>query len=257
MPFLKTMAGRPVQRRFVIPAYRSVPYRKATLHPWSCLLFLLPLLAAYEVGVVWVGGTEADALRNGVDAWLRWALESFGLNQLYFVPALVALIFVVWSALRYEDRPNDLPGVWLGMAIESVVFGLGLWGLSRAMGPLVDALTVELSPAAAPGEGVAQVVTYVGAGIYEELVFRLVLYSGLVVVLRALKTPVLLAVPLSAMVSATLFAGAHHIGPYGEAFDDYVFLFRVLAGLYFAALYQFRGFGIAVGAHACFDVLVG
>ncbi|MBL8792351.1 MAG: CPBP family intramembrane metalloprotease [Planctomycetia bacterium] len=257
MHYLTPKAGRPAHRRFVIPAYRSVPYRKATRHPWSCLLFLLPLLAAYEVGVVWVGGTQADALRNGVDAWLRWTLESFGLNQLYWVPALVALIFIVWSIARYEDRPNDLPGVWLGMAIESVVFGLGLWGLSRALGPLIDAVAIEPAPATAPGEGVAQVVTYVGAGIYEELVFRLVLYSGLVFGLRAVKTPALLAVPLAAMVSATLFAGAHHIGPYGEAFDDYVFLFRVLAGLYFAALYQFRGFGIAVGAHACFDVLVG
>ena len=39
--------------------------------------------------------------------------------------------------------------------------------------------------------------------------------------------------------------------------DGFNFLFRVLAGLYFTAIYQFRGFGIAVGAHACYDVLVG
>jgi membrane protease YdiL (CAAX protease family) len=62
---------------------------------------------------------------------------------------------------------------------------------------------------------------------------------------------------VAAVFSATVFAAAHHVGPYGEPFDDFVFLFRAVAGLYFAALYQTRGFGVAVGAHACYDVLVG
>jgi membrane protease YdiL (CAAX protease family) len=66
-----------------------------------------------------------------------------------------------------------------------------------------------------------------------------------------------LAVVLAALTGAVLFAVAHHIGPHGEPVDGFNFLFRVLAGLYFTALYQFRGFGIAVGAHACYDVLVG
>jgi membrane protease YdiL (CAAX protease family) len=245
------------RRTFTIRDFRHVPYRKATHHPWPCLLFLLPLLAAYEIGVVWVGGTQAEALRNGVDAWLRWALESFGLNQLYWSPALLIGVFVVWTVTRLEDRPDDLVGVCLGMAIESVVFGLGLWALSRGLGPMLDAMNVEVRCAVCPADGVAQVVTFVGAGIYEEMLFRLVLYSGLVGALRFLRTPTLLGIPLAAAVSATVFAAAHHIGPYGEPFDDYAFLFRTLAGLYFAGLYQFRGFGIAVGAHACYDVLVG
>jgi len=218
---------------------------------------LLPLLLAYEGGVVWVGGTQADALRNGADTWLRWALESFGLHQLYCAPLLLAVVFMVWSWARREDRPEDLLGVFSGMAIESVVFGLGLWGLSRGLGPLLDALNVELNCPAPAEEAVAQVITFVGAGIYEEVLFRLVLYSALVWLLRLLQTPAVLAMVVAAGVSATLFSAAHHIGPYGEAFDDYVFLFRTLAGLYFAALYQLRGFGIAVGAHACYDVLVG
>ena len=61
----------------------------------------------------------------------------------------------------------------------------------------------------------------------------------------------------SVLTSALLFSAAHHVGPYGEAFNHSVFLFRTLAGLYFALLYQLRGFGIAVGTHTCYDVLVG
>jgi hypothetical protein len=243
-------------RNFRIPPFRRVPYPRATRHPWPCLLFLLPLLAAYEVGVVWVGGTHADTLRNGADTWLRWALEVFGLHQLYAAPVLLAGVFIVWSWLRRSDRPDDLAGVWLGMALESVGFGLGLWGLSQGLGPLLDALGVPLSTGART-QATAQVVTFVGAGIYEEVLFRLCLYSGLFALLRLLRVPRFLAIFGAAGISAALFAAAHHVGPYGEPFEEYVFLFRALAGIYFAALYQFRGFGVAVGAHACYDVLVG
>src|SRR5262249_36042229 len=129
---------RPPPRDFKIHTFRHIHYLRATRHPWPCFLFLLPLLAAYEIGIVCVGGTQADALRSGADSWLRWAVEAFGLQQLYAVPVVVALVFLVWSLLRLDDRPEDATGVCLGMAIESLGFGLGLWALSRAIGPLLD-----------------------------------------------------------------------------------------------------------------------
>jgi hypothetical protein len=232
-------------------------YLAATRHPWPCLLFLLPLLAAYEGGVLWLGGAHPELLRNGVDAWLRWGLECFGLSQLYGAPALVLGVLLFWSWTDWDDRPYDLSGVWLGMAIESVVFALGLWGLNRGLEPLLHRLGVVLSSAAPAGSAAARVVTYVGAGVYEEVLFRLVLFAGLVGVLQHLGAADLPAFLLAAGLSAGLFALAHHVGPYGEPFDGLVFLFRALAGLYFALLFQVRGFGVAVGAHACYDVLVG
>jgi membrane protease YdiL (CAAX protease family) len=215
------------------------------------------LLIAYECGVFWVGGTQAETLRNGADAWLRWGLVAFGLPQLYTAPLLVVGIFIIQSWRQRHDPPHDLPGVCLGMAIESVVFAVALWGISRSLGPLMAQINATEASPPQSLEGVAHVVTFVGAGIYEEVLFRLVLYSGLVIVLRLIRVPKVLAFPVAALVSALIFSAAHHIGPYGEAFDDYIFAFRTLAGIYFAMLYQLRGFGIAVGAHACYDVLVG
>jgi membrane protease YdiL (CAAX protease family) len=237
--------------------HRRSTYLLATRHPWACFLFLLPLLAAYEGGVLWLGGAQPLALRNGADTWLRWALEGFGLSQLYAAPLLIAGVFVVWSVLRRRDRPADLLGVETGMAIESVAFALGLWGLSRGLAPMLDGLGIHLEVPAHPDPALGQVITFVGAGIYEELLFRLLLYSGLIVLLRWLRVSLIFAVLLAAAASAALFSIAHHLGPYGESFNNYVFLFRMLAGLYFALLYQLRGFGIAVGAHACYDVVVG
>jgi membrane protease YdiL (CAAX protease family) len=231
-------------------------YLAATRHPWPCFLFLLPLLTAYESSVCWLGGTRPEALRNGADTWLHWGLEAFGFSQLYWVPGLVAVVFLLWSWKRRDDRPRDLPGVCIGMAMESLAFAGGLWGLSRGLGPFLDSLGITLDcPPMDPA--LSQLITFVGAGIYEEVLFRLFLFAGLRGLLVNLEVGSLQATLLAGVSSALLFALAHHIGPYGEDFDGFIFLFRTLAGLYFAAVFQFRGFGIAVGAHACYDVLVG
>jgi hypothetical protein len=231
-------------------------YFAATRHPWPCLLFLLPLLVGYEAGVLWLGGAQPEALRNGADTWLRWGLEAFGLPQLYCAPALIIVVFLLWSWLRALDRPDDLMSVWTGMALESVFFALGLWGLSRQLGPLLDQLGFRMS-LGPQDRTLARLITFVGAGIYEEVLFRLLLFFALRIFFRLMAVPALASALLTMGASALFFSAAHHIGPYGEALDGYVFLFRSVAGLYFALLYQLRGFGIAVGTHACYDVLVG
>jgi membrane protease YdiL (CAAX protease family) len=83
------------------------------------------------------------------------------------------------------------------------------------------------------------------------------LFSGLRWLLSKVDVPWPGPTFLAAMVSALLFSAAHNIGPYGETFQPFVFLFRAGAGFYFVALYRLRGFGIAVGAHAFYDVVVG
>src|SRR5437870_4645204 len=123
---------------------RRSTYLVATRHPWSCFVFLAPLLAAYEGGVFLLGGAHAQALRNGADTWLRWALEYFGFSQLYWAPLLIAGVFVVWSVFRRGDRPADLLGVETGMAIESIGFALGLWAMSRGLAPFLEQIGVRL-----------------------------------------------------------------------------------------------------------------
>jgi hypothetical protein len=61
----------------------------------------------------------------------------------------------------------------------------------------------------------------------------------------------------SVLLTSLLFSAAHYIGPLGDAFELYSFAFRALAGIFFATLFVVRGFGIAAGAHAAYDMLVG
>jgi membrane protease YdiL (CAAX protease family) len=250
-------------------------YLPATRHPWSCVIFVLPLLLIYEVGLYLAGPGQPDVLRNGADAWLRMGLARLGLRASYWAPCLLLAVLVFWSLLRRGDRPRDFLGVWAGMAVESAVYAVGLWSLSRVLGPMLDGLGIKLTslgdlfgPGVAPtGEStrpgalaepaVRQVVSFIGAGIYEETLFRLLVFSGLQWVFRLAAFPWMVSGLLAAVASALVFAAAHHFGPNGEVFNSYVFLFRTLAGVYFTALYQFRGFGVAVGAHTGYDVLVG
>ncbi len=83
------------------------------------------------------------------------------------------------------------------------------------------------------------------------------MFVGLYTVLRVVRLPKVVAVSLAAVVAALAFAAAHHVGPYGEPMRADFFVFRTIAGLYFTFLFVARGFGIAVGAHAGYDVLVG
>jgi hypothetical protein len=236
--------------------YPHVGYFRATRHPWPCWLFVLPLLLAYEGGVVWLGGAHPEALRNGADHWMRTGLQTLGLAWPWLPPALLAAVFGVWVLARRADQPGDLVGVLSGMVIESVTFALGLWALSRTLAPMLEHFGVQLALPSAPETALRQIVPYLGAGIYEEALFRLVLFSVLLGLLRRFEVPLLARAVIAAACSATLFSLAHHVGPYGQEYSNYLFLFRLLAGLYFAFLYQLRGFGIAVGAHACYNVMV-
>jgi membrane protease YdiL (CAAX protease family) len=248
-------------------------YLPATRHPWSCVVFVLPLLLIYEVGLYLAGpGQQPELLRNGADAWLRMGLAHCGLKATYWAPTLLIAVLVLWSIWRRGDRPNDFLSVWLGMAVESAGFALALWALSRAMWPMLEGLGIKLTivadyaSSAAGGAAqanklaspaVRQVISFIGAGIYEETLFRLLVFSGLQWVFRLADFPWPVNGVLAALASSLLFAAAHNLGPNGEVFNGMVFLFRSLAGLYFTLLYYFRGFGIAVGAHAGYDVLVG
>jgi hypothetical protein len=248
----------PALRETPLIAFRSKSgYLTATRHPWPCFVFLIPLLAAYEGGIFWLGGKQPEALRNGADTWLHWGLEAFGLPQLFWAPILISFLFLLWSWLRWFDRPDEVMSVCAGMAVESVVFAFGLVGLSRLLGPALEGMCVVPGPVSGDDKMLSQIVTFVGAGIYEEVLFRLLVFGGALRLMRGVAVPGLMALVLAGVASAVLFSAAHHAGPCGEPYNAYVFVFRTMAGLYFTLVYQVRGFGIAVGAHAAYDVLAG
>ena len=234
-------------------------YWTESRRPLVSLWFVLPMLAAYELGLLMMPAT----IRNGADAWLRRLLDVLGFGGYFFLPCLTVGALLAWHHLSRQPW-KIRRGVLTGMLGEAVAVGLLLVALARLQGIVLAAVlrsTAALRPALELGSGTAdvagQVIAYCGAGVYEELLFRLLLVpvavwlAGLAGLSGWLRT--------AAAVTATslLFSGAHYVGPGGDEWELYSFLFRFSAGVVFAALFVYRGFGITAASHALYDVLVG
>ncbi len=237
-------------------------YWALTRKPLPCLFFVAPILLAYEFGVLWLGGSSAEALRTGADAWMRQGLAAIGVTDHWFLPSSLMLTLVIWQELDRDREWRFPPSSLLGMALESLILAVALVGLSRLVDLGFTCLEHARSPVlaartAAARHPAASLFGFLGAGVYEEALFRLILVPLFFGILRVLQTPVVLASALAVTASSLLFSVAHHAGMPGEAFTWFAFIFRWLAGVYFAWVFVVRGFGIAVGTHTAYDILVG
>ncbi len=219
--------------------------------PLASLVFIAPLLVVYEAGVL-VLGTEQ--VRNGADVWLRQLLDQLGFGQYFLLPTLTVCALLAWHYLTRE--PWQLSrGLMLGMAAECIALAVCLRLILHVQGMVSAQLVppVPLSLAATAGRA----VSFLGAGIYEELMFRLLLLAPMAWGLRRLGVKPLLSSATAVVVTSLLFSAAHHVGPGGYPLNAFEFVFRFLAGVFFSVLFLYRGFGIAAGAHAGYDILVG
>lgn len=222
-------------------------YWSVSRTPLTSLVFSLPLVLAYEGGVLLLG---RGSPRNGADVWLRTLLDHLGFGQYFLLPVLTILGLLAWHHVEH-DRWRWSMAVLAAMAGECVLWATALIGIGRLQG--------EFWPMAMDGgEGFfARLIAYCGAGLYEEILFRLMLLPAIVWLLATLGASRVGAVGWAVVVSSLLFSGAHYVGPLGDTFDPYSFTFRFLAGVFFAVLFCVRGFGIAAGTHAAYDMLVG
>jgi len=219
--------------------------------PLASLVFIAPLLIAYEAGVLMLGPGE---FRNGADALMRGMLTRLGFGQYFLLPVLTVCLLLGWHYTT--RRPWRLSrGLLWGMAGECMLLSVCLWLLAQLQGFLLRAPAAPIDLSIFQTIGTA--VGYIGAGIYEELLFRLILLSLTVWVLKRIKVRPQSRIIAAVLLTSLLFAAAHYVGRYGDTLLWYTFTFRFLAGVFFAILFVFRGFGIAAGAHAGYDILVG
>ena len=241
------------------PIVAAESYWLQSRQPLASLMFAVPLLLVYEIGVIVLG---PYAVRNGADAWLRLFLDRVGFGQYFLLPALTVGILAAWHHTMHQ--PWRVHGtVFYGMAAESVLGAVGLRALLQLQSILMQT-AVEPAVQAGQANGAMQWVFqiirtrvgYLGAGIYEELLFRLIVLSLLILILRSLRLPTWAGMVIAVLASSLLFSAAHYVGG-REPLVWFSFLFRFIAGVFFALLFLYRGFGITAGAHAGYNILVG
>jgi hypothetical protein len=209
------------------------------------------LLAAYEVGVARLK-TPDEPLRAGVELWLRQWLADAGGWPPVILPAIIVGLLLVGTMWRWRERPERLFTCVFGICLESMLFGLVLWTVCLNAPIIFDHIGLTTAAVGGPNP---KLISYLGVGIYEEVIFRLIGFAWLAWLLRTALVPRVAAIPMAMIVSSAVFALAHHFVQ-TDPFVPSVFLTRVLIGLYCAVLYWLRGLGVAIGAHVVYDIVV-
>jgi hypothetical protein len=234
-------------------------WRQSRAHRYS-LLFALPLLVAYETLAAVLGHGESQAIRNGADVLLKSVFISILGEHGPLVFGAILIAASVWLVVR-DMRPHGSrlsPRVFAGMTVESIALAL-MFGIvvstitSRVLAPFA---AIVQTPMQELGWW-TQLMVSLGAGLYEELLFRVLLVGAI----AAAGTNLLGWRPATAGmvavgVGAIVFSAFHYVGPFGDPLDAGSFTFRLIAGIFFSALFVTRGFGITAWTHALYDVFL-
>lgn len=214
-------------------------------------LFTLPLFFLYEFNILFLSWDDILVVRNGADFLMRNILESFdiyglyGLGLVFFLGLLVTYIFFIKEDQKQEVNVNFL----FIMLAESMLWSVVLYFL------LFKFMVLLMNPV---GKTILQQVTLaIGAGIYEEFLFRVLLIAGLSGILgfvfmwdKTFKNII------AVVLSGGIFSAFHFMGEYGDFFSMELFLIRFFAGLILGVLYMYRGFGITAYTHSIYDLIV-
>ncbi len=216
-------------------------------------LAALPLLVLYELLIVFANRSAVAQVRVSSEMWLKQLLLVVGDHGLI---AFGGAILVAGIAVFWRDRKKNIPfrpRYFLWMLLESAAYAVVI---ALLVANLVQAILPMLAQAA-PIEGLAmKLALSVGAGLYEELLFRVLLVGMLFWALRRIMGSRALAYAIAALVGAFLFSLMHYIGPLGDPFQPGSFLFRMFFGLALNVVFLWRGFGVAAWTHALYDVMV-
>jgi len=278
--------------------FAAESYLERTARPISAIIFLLPFIVFYEIGTFRINTDvlHQSQIRVVAFVWLQNLLESLGFGgKLAWVAPPLAVIVILMALQITSGKPWRF---WFGdvapMAVECVLLAVPLIVLTlflnspagakghvdwhqrgspqtQSESPPTCSSTQEHWVLTSTGQTaggatarplLANLVTGIGAGIYEELVFRLILICLLMLFFQdMLRLTHSSSIVLSVLISAALFSAYHHVDFFSgqpnvtDPFNFTKFAFRTMAGIYFAALYAIRGFGITAGTHASYNII--
>jgi membrane protease YdiL (CAAX protease family) len=221
----------------------------------TSLVLVFPLFIIYQAGVLFT-----LPMLNGADFVTVLLLQTLGLSTAQYLACLagaVAVFVVTAAVLRKKQRFDSR--VVIPVLLESMIYALSMGSLIVLVMTKVLGIPPDLLMSGSlQAQGiVGRVVMSLGAGVYEEVVFRLLLLGGLVAAFSKFTNLGRAMTVLAAFILSSLaFSAMHHLPPHGDPLGLGVFTFRFLAGIFFALLFWFRGLAVAVYTHAFYDIYV-
>lgn len=242
-------------------AIRNVPggYMDRSSRPLAGLLLLLPLIVVYEVGTRYFttaalhGGEQQVIAFSKMQQFFRF----FGANGRHLPALAVVASLLCWHIFRHDAWRVELTTLF-GMAMESIILSLPLFLMGVLLARYYPLAGIPSGHASQPVTAHSMrdmLIMSMGAGVYEEFVFRLAAFSLLSTVFRdMMKMHAALGYPLMVLISGALFAAYHYWGT-SEPFVGRIFAFRTIAGIYFGFIFLLRGFGITAASHSIYDLI--
>ncbi len=227
-------------------------YWQQSKSPFYSLLFTLPMLIGYEVLIFSFNHSDILGLRNGADILFRQFFGMFNVYGFYLVGFLVLTALLVsyyFHSRQAGDREFHFQ-FFIMMLLESILFAL-------LMFVFVDKIGTCLLAVGGLPDTKESIVLALGAGVYEEFIFRVVLISGALFFLRdILKLHKVTSSIVAVIVASAIFSIFHYLGFLGDVFEIKSFLIRFAAGIFLSILYVLRGYGITAYTHTIYDLLV-
>jgi hypothetical protein len=238
--------------------------------PLADLALTLPIFVVYHLGVVWMDvQNAADIVTRELKNLASSSLPAYSGLTLAVGGLFAGILLVLgrghtlrWQRFALVAAEGILYAVAMRLVASYVV------GKVHLVGGLLWVEAQSLAPSAplpvpvvdSPGF-FTSVVLSLGAGLYEEIAFRVGLYGlgrrlVLAMMPEALPGQRMMASIAWAALSAAVFSGWHYVGQFGEPFELRSFVFRWVCGLVFTLIYVFRGFAPVVWTHALYDIWV-
>jgi hypothetical protein len=214
----------------------------------------LPLLFLYEF-LIWISSPSAsNTVRISVDVWFRQIIQLTGLHSTSIILAGAAIVGGILLYVKRTDLHQIKKSYFLMMMAEATLYSIVI---TLTIHTLLDAVLMADSSSGLETLNILQLYALsLGAGLYEELFFRVILVSLLIYLFKLFTNNQRMAASLSIVAAALIFSGVHYVGFYGDTFTLHSFLFRFLFGLGLNLIYVMRGFGIAAWTHAVYDLIV-
>jgi len=211
----------------------------------------LPLLVIYEILIV-LSQSRYWGIRNAADVWIRTFLMAFDLQAQHLTFVLIGISLALIPIAKSRARGIKLKANYFAlMFAECLAFSLVLGVLLQSI------LRLGGLSSGGPGSGLMQnLALSVGAGLFEEIIFRVILLNLLFLLLSPLLKKKVVAAVVSVLLASFLFSLSHYVGTMADTWQLYSFMFRWAAGLLFTVLYFVRGFAITAYTHALYDIWV-
>lgn len=221
--------------------------------PLTSIALTIPVFLLYHLGLL------AVERRSGVDLVSNTIFGTLKASAPVYVVVTLSLALVVATVTWVEERrgATQSMSLWRVLAEGAVAALVVVAALSFFTGRVLQSTDPAALKELQELKVFEMLVVAAGTAFHEEIIFRALLCTLLsVVLLKVFRVSKGAALGIAIALSSIAFALVQNWGPFGQPFMAELALYRLALGVFFAVLFLFRGFAVAVYTHVFFEILV-